>query len=208
MEGGSECRVRVLFDSGSQRTYVTEAVRKLLHLKFCRKERFILNTFGQVSSTLKMLDVVQLCVKHKDFSSSTFIEALVVPSICSPLSGQDISFASSEFSHLSNLELADSNEYSSDVSVDVLVGLDYYHQFISGKITMGELGDSGPVALESVLGWILSGPLCNSRDVSVHCNYVHTMRCSAQESSSLTDILDRFWKVEDVNTKEDVTRSK
>lgn len=45
-----------------------------------------------------------------------------------------VAFASVEFSHLTDLEFADCNEFSQKVIVDILVGLDFYHQFISGKI--------------------------------------------------------------------------
>jgi len=190
IEGGMKCSARILFDSGSQRTYITENVRKRLQLKSHRKENVVLNTFGQVSSTMKSLDVVQIRVRHKNSSSSTFIEALVVPSICTPLSGQDLAFASVELPHLTDLQFADCNDFSQKVTVDILVGLDFYHQFISGKIITGEVG---PVALESVLGWVISGPLCDMQETSVHCNQVHTMRCSTQEdNSALKETLDKF----------------
>jgi hypothetical protein len=40
-------RTRILFDSGSQRTYISEKVRNRLKLKAIRSERVIIKTFGQ-----------------------------------------------------------------------------------------------------------------------------------------------------------------
>ena len=41
-------------------------------------------------------------------------------------------------------------------NVDLLVGLDYYFSFVSGKIIRGNPGN--PVAVESILGWMVCGP--------------------------------------------------
>ena len=42
------------------------------------------------------------------------------------------------------------------VSVDVLIGADYYWSFFTGNIIKGD--PYGPVALETNLGWVSSGP--------------------------------------------------
>ena len=56
---------RILFDTGSQRTYIIENLRKLLKLKTLRNERVIINTFGKLhESKLETIDVVQTKAKH------------------------------------------------------------------------------------------------------------------------------------------------
>jgi len=52
--------VRVLFDTGSQRSYVTESLVKCLNLKPLRKERLQLNTFGESGFKGKSCDLVQI----------------------------------------------------------------------------------------------------------------------------------------------------
>ena len=47
--GGTSVPVRVLFDSGSQLSYVTERLQQQLHLKPMKFERLHLNTFGHSS---------------------------------------------------------------------------------------------------------------------------------------------------------------
>ena len=39
--------------------------------------------------------------------------------------------------------------------VDLLIGSDFYWDFVSGEMRRG---DKGPVAAKTTLGWILSGP--------------------------------------------------
>ena len=59
---GSERGIfRVLFDSGSQRSYVTKVACKILKLRIIRREDIIIKTFGQLNnSSVKKLDIVQL----------------------------------------------------------------------------------------------------------------------------------------------------
>jgi len=52
--------------------------------------------------------------------------------------------------------LADGDSLDSKKSIDVLVGSDYYCSIVTGDTVVG---DGGPVALGSKLGWLLSGPL-------------------------------------------------
>jgi len=193
---------RLLFDSGSQRTYITDDVRRRLQLRTIRREKVIVNTFGQTRSVMKALDIVQFRVRHKSREGYTFVEALCTPTICSPICGQDINFAVSNYTHLQGLELADDNKNNVELNVEILIGLDYYHQFIYDKVVKGEFG---PVALESVLGWIISGPIDRHQSQQVHCYNTHAMRCSTEENdTSLRDSLSRFWTVEEVNSKQDV----
>ena len=83
----------------------------------------------------------------------------------------------------------------------ILVGLDYYHSFFTGKFirTTG-----GRTATESIFGWVLSGPV-SREGVSSHsnltCSTAHIMRCSFEvpgEDEILRRDLDRFWQVENV----------
>ena len=52
--------------------------------------------------------------------------------------------------HLQGLNIANSNSKTS-FDVDLLVGLDFYYNFITGKVKRGQIGE--PIAIESKLGW-------------------------------------------------------
>ena len=62
----------------------------------------------------------------------------------------------STFPHLEGDEFADSPD-NRHRNIDVLIGSDFYWSIILDGIRQGE---KGPVAVNSKLGWILSGPSC------------------------------------------------
>ena len=197
---------RILFDSGSQRTYVTDNVRKQLKLKTIRKENIMIKTFGQINdSEMKSLDVVQFKVKYRSENKYVFVEALCVPVICSPLTKQYLSLAQRKFDHVSKLDLADFNDRYGESSVGILVGVDLYHSFISGKVIKST---SGPVASASVLGWVLSGPVSSENCCSTQfCFETHSMRCdvrgTGEEVDELRSDLMRFWSAETVGKSDE-----
>ena len=88
---------RLMFDSGSQRSYVSSKVREKLKLKTLRTEKIIIKTFGNDDSKLQTLEVVQFKVKNCFNDSYVFVEALCVAKICSPLRNQNISLAREKF---------------------------------------------------------------------------------------------------------------
>ena len=98
---------RILFDSGSQRSYISDKVRHALQLKAIRVEKVVIKTFGQVeNSEVKELDVVQLKIKNKGDARFTFVESLRLPTICSPLTNQPLSSAH-ELPEFAGLKFAD-----------------------------------------------------------------------------------------------------
>lgn len=187
--------VRILFDTGSQRTYISEDLCFHLKLKTMRTERVIIKTFGNESSTVKNLRVVEFKVKHKFRNDFVVCEALCIPTVCCPVSMQNIDFAKKSFDHIRHLQLADKNDGFLGSVIDILVGADFYHQFFTGKVRKAE---TGPVACESILGWVLSGPLVMRTINSMqNCNLVetHLLRC-VTESDNLRQDLARFWEID------------
>lgn len=84
------------------------------------------------------------------------LSAFVVPIICDPLQSQSIAEASHAYAHLTGLKLADYGTGEDNVEVDILVGSDQYWSLVSGRVVRGE---HGPIAIETKLGWVLSGPI-------------------------------------------------
>ena len=74
--------VRVLFDSGSQRSYITDGVRRKLALKSANIETLHLNTFGDGTYRKQRWEVVTLPIRTIEYVAIT---ALNFPIICSPL---------------------------------------------------------------------------------------------------------------------------
>ena len=106
---------------------------------------------------------------------------------------------------ISELDLADSedDESTHESRVGILIGVDYYFNFFLGKILKNS---EGLVASSTVLGWVLSGPITlgNSSFTRV-CFETYSMHCNieniAQEAENLESVLNKFWSVENIQTK-------
>ena len=202
-ETKSSVKTRILFHTGSQRYYVNEKVRKYLNLKIIRTEKTLIKTFGQINDfKMHVLDVVQLKIKHQFEEKYSFVEALVVPVICSPLKNQNISTVKQNMEFISELDLADSED--DETTHESRVGVDYYFNFFLGKILKNS---EGLVASSTVLGWVLSGPISlgNSPFTSVYFE-THSMRCNVENmgegAENLESVLNKFWSVENVEAKD------
>ena len=118
--------IHLVFDTGSQKSYVNESLKDALNLKVIGKERLLIKTFGDETARVKTCDIVQLVVKTVD-GMEVYISAYVVPKICSPITKQVLQKAVSQYKHLQGLQLADyegTGEVSNDKQVDLLIGND------------------------------------------------------------------------------------
>ena len=89
----------VLFDSGNQRTYITEALREELNIPVIRKEKTIIQGFSQNNEVPEFLNVVSVKTRCLD-NSFIKIEAICKPFITAPLVNQNILFAVERFDQL------------------------------------------------------------------------------------------------------------
>ena len=69
-------------------------------------------------------------------------------------------------------------------AVGILIGIDFYHAFMTGKIIRSK---DGPIACGTRLGWVISGRL-GSGSPDLHCFETYLLR-TAVEEVDLTDIL-------------------
>ena len=95
--------MRVLFDTGSQRTYITNSVQGRLNLKPTSRETLNLNTFGDNKFKRRDCDVFKLTLKSTTNCDSIQIAAINFPTICSPVRSR----VNVSYTHLRGLELAD-----------------------------------------------------------------------------------------------------
>ena len=137
-EGTKSTTIRLLFDNGSQRSYITNSLRSRLQLKSLKTEKLNLNTFGESKFKKQSCDVVNLQLRKSEHDDPITISALIFPVICSPLPAK----VCTSYAHLDGLELAD-EPCSSGSSIDLLTGSDYYWNFVTGETKRGE--ESYPV---------------------------------------------------------------
>ena len=150
-EGTKSTTIRVLFDNGSQHSYITDSLRSWLQLKSLKTEKLNLNTFGESKFKKQSCDVVYMQLRKSEHDDPITIAALTFPVICSPLPAK----VCTSYAHLDGLELADEPD-SSGGSIDLLIGSDYYWNFVTEETKRGA---EGPIAVNSKLGWLLSGPI-------------------------------------------------
>ena len=156
---GSTVCIRILFDSGSQLSYVTERLRAQLGLKQTKIEKLHLNTFGNDGYKTQSCAVVKLHLRGLNQEETITISALTSPAICSPLPS---AVKLDNHPQPCDLPLADKCANPKG-EIDILIGSSFYWSIVTGEIVREE---GSLVAVNSKLGWLLSGPI-DSLDAGV-----------------------------------------
>ena len=183
----------VIFDCGSQRSYVTETLKNRLALPVKSVDTLMVKTFGSSEEQVHHCEVVDLLLETRG-GECLQLSFLAVPLICDPLVSQPLSHVVKMFPHLAELDLVDTGNES---NIDVLVGSDLYWKLVTGRVVRGE---NGPTAVETVFGWVLSGPLDLAAQEPFNVNPTCVLRIESQSLSADDTHLDfwlkRFWDLE------------
>ena len=191
---------RIFFDSGSQRSYITEAKMKELKLQPVSRQNLILFTFASSKSKKLKTPVVELDLysKEGEFLHLTFS---VVPKITE-------NFIRLPITNLDNLELL--HRYTladifpqtiETVSVDVLIGNDYYWDLVeSNKIQVSP----GLYLIDSKLGLLLSGRVKSDEETSTELSVFGKDLALTNFTFQpvLEDRLSDFWNLEHIGIKD------
>lgn len=147
---------RLPFVACKHRSYITEAMRNILKLKTLRQERIEIKSFASEQEFIETLDVVTICVQGKS-GRNAYIDALVVPFICSSFENPRLKSIKDNFAYLKCLGEPETRKVNDDMFyIDILVGIEYYYSLVTGK-TIKTPHDQ-PVAIERSLVWIVCGP--------------------------------------------------
>ena len=189
-------QVMILFDEGATRSFITQTTAQSLNLKPTSSELLNLTVFGNETSSTKKFDIVQFDVMTED-NMGIKLSAVVVPEIAAPMKNT-ITRNLANMKHLRGLKLA--HPVSSDklCNISVLIGADFYWDFIGDQVIKGQ----GPTAVSSKLGYLLSGPLTitdhEPRTTIFHIN------ASSINVNDTVDSLTRFWELESIGINSDV----
>ena len=156
VKGKGNTRVRALFDSASHKSFITSCVVKALGLQTIRTEWLAVSTFGQQAKESQQRDVVQLELMPVQGGKAVHVEAFVVPEI-SNIQNESLEVVKYHYPHLEGLWLSDVCRNKERLEIDILVGADFLRSFQTGRVVRGE--PDQPVAIETEIGWVLSGPL-------------------------------------------------
>ena len=185
----------LILDCGSQRSYITERLAKELMLVPEGRQTLTIMTFGSNEERRRTCDSVRLSLTLKNGRVMDFV-LFTVPMICEALSCQPVSFCQETFDHLIGIDLADPSDGCSRQEINILVGSDQYWELVTGETRRGK---SGPVAVNTELGWVLSGATSSPEpDVPSTCLVTHTLRVDGlpRDSPNLDDRLKSFWELE------------
>ena len=111
---------------------------------------------------------------------------------------------------LEGLEFAEEFGESDGESIDILIGSDYYWKIVNGETVNGE---SGPTAVKSKLGWLLSESISekiSSDHVSSHLVITEKVDSLyyANEHDELLNTVKEFWETEWIGIKDNSTQER
>ena len=188
-----QVEANILFDEGSQRSFITEKLAGMLGVVPQRSENINLSSFGSSQPLYRRMDNVTFRIKTRR-GDLVPISALVVPTIAAPLANT-MNTAVTNLSHLKGLPLAHPVSGEDNFEISLLIGADFYWDLI-GDHTIRR---NGPTAVSSRLGYLLSGPLPVPQPSSVVTSLLSmTANCSTDEQD-----LQKFWTVEDAGVAAD-----
>ncbi len=91
--------VRVIFDCGSQRSYVTERLKNSFNLPVTSVDTLVIRTFGSSEERIQRCEVVDLSLRARN-GEPIQLSFLTVPLICEPLASQPLRHAIEMFPYL------------------------------------------------------------------------------------------------------------
>ena len=192
-------RVGIVFDGGSQKSYLTLRAKDSLALDVDSKKYLSIAAFGSRKGRPKHCKVVRLAIRTKH-GDSQVLEVFVVPHICDPVSSRATTTWVKVYDHLSRLDLADI-DHDGALEIDLLIGSDFYWEFVTGEtLRCG----GGPVAINTTLGWVLSGPTGAAEQESSAVSLVnaHTLRVEGITNRELDKTMRSFWELESLGIEE------
>eukprot|EP00794_Sanderia_malayensis_P016989 gene16989-18701_t len=214
---GNSQLARLIFDNGSQKSYVSEELRNKLRLPTLSQETLSIKTFGMNDGTLQVCDLTQIAVRSPFTDEVTYVDVYVVPMVCAPLTRQVIKEAVNLYPHLQRIPLADFNPNGEELDVQILIGADAIWNLMTGRSIRGELG---PVALETKLGWVLSGTVpgvITTSTTQTNLIQTHVLRVGVETYSQMTlntkgeetleDQLGKFWNLESIGITQSEDKS-
>ena len=142
----------ILFDEGAQRTFITEKFAREINIRLTGKESVQLSGFGDSKRRVRNLDTGSLFVEALN-GDKVLVKVMVVPEIAVPIT--TFAVDTNRIEYLQGLKLAHPSMKDDVFNISLLIGADHYWDFVGNRTVRG----NGPTAVQSKLGYLLSGPL-------------------------------------------------
>ena len=193
---GRSVQATVLFDNGSDRTYITSGLVNKVKPTYVTSQKIGYAPFGGRQVKPCQRNVYNLVTRSRSSSvGNVAFDAIEVPVICTPLHRCAISKDMFSNCIVPLSDLAYDIDCDEAPSVDILIGLDNYWNLLG---TQCKKLDSGIALQDSVYGWLLSGVVKSN----VVCNVA-----IAHQLLNLGDFsevsLRSMWDLESVGIRDD-----
>lgn len=175
---------RSILDSGSQSNFISSRLCQKLGLKQIPINVSIMG-ISKLSSSLKYKCYVNVQSIYSNYS--TTLTCYVLPQITGCIPAQSINISS--WNIPSNVDLAD-DRFNVPSDIDLLIGASHFWDLL--KPAKIRLGKNLPILQETVLGWIVAGPLLASNSIAY---------CHFSKVNPLNDVR-KFWEIEEVPSLE------
>ena len=188
---GPACQesTRILLDSGSNQSFITKRLATKLGCTSAGVQDTQIVTFGGIEKCHKSMRRVSVTLrKIGSVYGGLTLGVAQVENICGPVNS-GLTVNESELAQLQELYLADPPElWKEGQEIDILLGMDYYQDVMTG--CMRHMSTSGPIAMESMFGWILGGRVRSTEEESAQTLFVR--------ASSAGEDLERIWNLESI----------
>ncbi|GBM09362.1 hypothetical protein AVEN_184072-1 [Araneus ventricosus] len=185
--------VRIILDSGSQRSYILKSLAEEMGYIPVRKETLVHSLFGGVKSEKFEYTCYQIRLRSLDNNFTCNFEALDQLTICNDVTPVNAGLWMKKVQEM-NITLTDVGEKSQPV--EALIGADLFGKFLTGQC---RVLSCGLVAIETSLGCILSGKVPENRVTSSNSMLVTTLFVKE------LDILD-LWKIDSIGIKDPIEK--
>ena len=197
----STTSARILFDTGSCRSYVSQSLQAQAKLQCLGQDSIALATFGSTSRNTTNYPRVEVNIKQND-STLLLISANVIPKITAPI--RRVSLNTCTHPSLRQLPLAEPLDSTSDrLEIDILIGLDHYYEIIgTDRISFPD----GLQLLHSSVGFVCAGTV-DATPISPVQERNTALVVEPHRPSDPGLDLERFWAVEDIGISDSIEQN-
>lgn len=179
----------ILFDEGAQSSFITQQLANTLQLEPIRHELITVSSFGEQVSRPTKFAVISIFI-HTLNGGHIPISVLVVSKLAAPVQNS-IRTHLNQLPYLQGLKLAHPVTSDENFSISVLIGADHYWQFTQDHVVCGD----GPTAVQSRVGYLLSGPLPLTQPASTTNLHISIFSCTTEDATDTS-----FLQVESTGT--------
>ncbi|XP_006812926.1 uncharacterized protein LOC102804955 [Saccoglossus kowalevskii] len=187
----------VLFDEGADRSFVTKRFAQAIDAKVHSSEVLNLKSFSNPRTGFKTIPCTTLQL-HQRNGNRTPIDLLYVEEISDNLTN-NVNTDIKQLNYLRKLKLAHPISDETTMTIDILIGVDRYWDFVGNHVIRGH----GPTAVSSCFGYLLSGPINTGKPRTKHVQAFH-LTAIPSDDELLAKNVASFWELESIGIRDPI----